>query len=277
MRVRMQDWPQVLRIVLAFGWSDFMRKYRGSVLGYLWSLAAPAVQFVVIFGIFRSVIGVTVDRYPLYLFLGMILWEHFALTTTACILVPRMKAPVFHMVNVPRIIFIFAAGWTHVLILLTRLLLFCVAAWWWGTLTWTGLLYIPLLLLQCSLLALGLGMMLSAYGLRFRDIEHLWTVVLQILYWLTPILYAPLRTGTLTQELLGSMAGSVAAADILALVVKLQPLSVVLFDARRALVFSPASFPSFLHVAGLTAVLACVFVAGSIAYVRRSKYFLQEY
>ena len=69
-------WTHSLRIVVEMGWSDFFLKYRGSVLGFLWSLAFPITRFLVILHIFRPFTK-GIEFYPLYLFLGIVVWEYF--------------------------------------------------------------------------------------------------------------------------------------------------------------------------------------------------------
>ena len=62
-------WKHALKVVLVMGWSDFVLKYRGSFLGYLWSLAGPLVKFLVILYVFGPFVSPEIPEYPLYLFL----------------------------------------------------------------------------------------------------------------------------------------------------------------------------------------------------------------
>jgi lipopolysaccharide transport system permease protein len=265
------------RIVVALGWSDFVLKYRGSVFGYLWSFAGPLVQFAVILGVFRPMIGTSIPYYPLYLFLGLILWEHFSLTTAACIAMPLQKIGMMQMIPLPRILFIFSVGWTHLVIVLTRLLVFFIFAWAYGVPLAFGWFSIPFLLLQSTLLSLGIGMLLGAYALQYRDVAHLWGIALQILFWLTPILYGAARTGPLTHELASFVQrGQPTFTGILHLLITFQPLSILIVDARR-LLLPGEGMPSILHLVAFTAVCAAVWAAGLSVFSKKSPYFLQQY
>src|SRR3990167_9362705 len=102
---------QMLRIVWIVGWSDFFLKYRGSVLGYVWSLLAPLAKFLVIYYVFRPFVRDTIPYYSLYLFLGIIVWEHFTVTTTHCMSVLHEKAAFVQKLPFPRILLIFIVGW----------------------------------------------------------------------------------------------------------------------------------------------------------------------
>jgi ABC-type polysaccharide/polyol phosphate export permease len=277
MPTRSLSWRQKLRIVLALGWSDFVLKYRGSVLGYFWSFAAPFVQFIVILTVFRPVVGNTIPHYALYLFLGLILWEFFLLTTSACIAVPLQKMALMQKVSLPRTIFIYSVGWTHLVIFLTRFVLFVLFALLSGVLPTVGWWALPLLLLQMTLLSLGVGMLLGAYALQYRDIAHLWGVTLQILFWLTPIVYDASRSGSLTQEFLHLIhASSFSLSSIIHTFITFQPLSIFIFDARRLLL--PGSIlPSPLHLLLFTLLCAVFYFCGLLVFRRQSRYFLQQY
>jgi ABC-type polysaccharide/polyol phosphate export permease len=265
------------RIVFAFGWSDFTLKYHESFLGYLWSLAGPVVQFIVILHVFRPFIGQDIPSYHLYLFLGLILWEHFSLTTSACIALPARKVPIMRKVNLPRILFVLSVGWTHVIILCSRLLIFFLFGLATGLpFEFVHLWYVPLLLLQTTALALGIGMIFGSNALRFPDIPHLWGVALSILFWLTPVTYPSLRTGSLLEEA-GRLVSAPALSEVLTSFIRLQPVSVLLYDARRALIFPSADSPPLLHIAAFTLLCLGIFAVGALMFWRRSRFFLQEF
>lgn len=257
---------QMARIVFAVGWADFSLKYRGSLLGYAWSLLGPLVQFVVILHVFRFVTGEGIPHYPLYLFLGIIVWEHFALSTAGCIAMLHEKMGMIEKVSFPRILLPLSVGWTHIVIFSTRFLIFVIFALLFGARPTVGYLLFPLVLLQMTLLALGCGMMLAAYALRYRDIGHLWSIALQILFWLTPVMYGHIPEASF------SPLAAISAF------IRLQPLSLVLRDARQMFLYLPdTGFPPAGHVLMVTAVSAAFFVFGALLFARRSRYFVQEY
>ncbi|MBI3331466.1 ABC transporter permease [Candidatus Peregrinibacteria bacterium] len=280
MTVSQSSFRQNLHTVLAFGWSDFVLKYRGSFFGYLWSLAAPLVRFLVIYYVFHPFVGREIAQYPLYLFLGIILWEHFTLTTTACMTMLHEKSSLIKKVPFPRILLVFVTGWTHLLIFLTHFAIFLAAAWAFGVPILPRLWYLPILLLQMSLLALGVGMILAAYCLKYRDIQHLWLIVSQLLFWLTPIMYPYRLEGPLWAVLLQTLKGSftptlVGFFDVF---VRFQPLSILIHDARRVFLYAGTlGIPSFTHMIAFTALCAIFFGLSALVFVRRSRFFLQEY
>ncbi len=280
MRKHALSWRQQARIVLALGWSDFVLKYRGSVLGYLWSFLAPLAQFIVILHVFRPFFSVDVRMYPLYLFLGIILWEFFSVTTSACMAMLFEKAAIIQKVSVPRPLLILAVGWTNLLVLLTRLSIFAVAAVAYRVQADASMLYLPLLLLQLLMLTLGVGMLLSSFSLRYRDIPHLWGILLQALFWLTPIAYSARLAGPVLAGL-ARVPGQLWPPDLGSLLdffIQFQPLSIFFSAARRSLLpFAAGVPPSVSHMAGLTLLCAAIFVAGYAVFRYRSRYFIQEF
>ncbi len=270
-----------LRVILAIGWSDFVLKYRGSVLGWLWSLIGPLVKFGVILVIFGPYVEGQIPYYRLYLFLGIIIWEHFAVTTGACISMLHEKASIIQRLPFPRVLLIFAVGWTNVIVFATHMLVFGIFCLSLG-ITWTvSAAYIAITIIEMTMLALGIGMLLSAYSLKYRDIPHLWGMLTQILFWLTPIMYppaqsgAPAFSGALT---LFTAAGKSSFGDVFRLFLDAQPLSVVMHDARRVLLY-PALWgvPTFTHTLGALTLTGVIFILGLAVFLRRQESFVQEY
>lgn len=266
-----------LHLILALGWADFKLKYRGTLLGYAWSLIPPLVKFLVILYVFTPFVGSAIRQYPLYLFLGLIIWEHFVLTTTSCISMLREKSSMIQKIAFPRLILVFAVGWTHLLIFASHLIIFFLFAFiLHASFAWTVLLLL-LIVCQMTLLALGLGMILSSYSLKFQDIRHLWDVLLQVLFWLTPITYpihvsAPLGAGAFLSASKGGFFPGMLHAFV-----ALQPVSVILFDARRILLYPQDGVPSILHIVVFSALYLVIFLIGARMFMRRSRYFIQEY
>lgn len=269
-----------VRIVLAMGWADFFLKYRGSFLGYLWSFAFPITRFIVILHIFRHFTG-GVDHYPLYLFLGIILWEYFSTTTQACMQMLQAKATIIKKVRIPRILLILSVGWMHIIILCTYILMYVIfAVASGGPLPFSFWYYTPLVMVQASLLALGVGMLLASFVLRYRDIQHMWGVMLQVIFWLTPIAYVYRPDATIIEDARRVLTASSFTSlwDILDVTIRFQPLSILLQDARRAMLYPDTlGVPSLTHVAWFTAACAAFFIFGLLVFQRRSRYFIEEY
>lgn len=269
-----------LRVIMAVGWSDFLLKYRGSVLGYFWSLIGPIAKFVVILYAIGPFVQSSIPHYAFYLFLGIIVWEYFVVTTNACMSMLEEKAGIIQKLVFPRILLIFMVGWTNMLVFLTHLLIFLFFLWVFGFSWGWNQLYIFLLLFQMTLIALGVGMMLCAYCLRYRDIHHIWGIVTQIFFWLTPITYAykadrPVGTAFLDFLHAPSIHGFTQFFDV---IVRFQPVSILVNDMHRVLLYpEEQGIPSAIHAAAFTLLCILIFLLGAWLYQKRAPYFIEEY
>ena len=171
--------------------TEFKLRFFGSVLGYFWQLMRPLLLFAVLYGVFVGILNTGGDQ-PMFgvaLLLGIVVFQFFADSTISSIrslinrenLVrkidfPRAAIPVscvlqaifnFGLNLIPVFIFLFAAGGS-------------VSVRW---------LELPLVLAMLIIFVTGLSLLLSALFVNFRDVEPIWEVVAQALFYGTPILY----------------------------------------------------------------------------------------
>lgn len=173
--------------------TDFKLKYQGSVLGYLWSLVKPLMLFTVLYFVFTRVfrVGDAIPYYPVYLLLGIVLWNFFVETTVSCLYAIVGKGDLIRKVYFPRAALIISNSATAFMTFLGNLVVVGVfMAVNQVPLTWKVAL-VPLVFVELYVLVLGVSLLLSALYVRFRDIAHIWEVFLQAFFYATPILYAP--------------------------------------------------------------------------------------
>ncbi len=171
-------------------------------------------------------------------------------------------------------------GWTNILIFFTHFLIFVCFAWFFQVPFGWSNFYLVFLMFQMSLLALGIGMFLSAYCLRFRDLNPLWAIVTQILFWLTPITYPYYSDAPLSAAFISFLQQplDLSLKGVFDFFVRFQPLSILIHDARRALLYPlTAGVPSVAHIFLFTLICLVVFGCGAVVFQRRSKFFIQEY
>ena len=166
-------------------------RFYGSVLGYAWSLARPFLLFGVIYLVFVKFarLGEGVPFYAVYILFAMVLFQFFGEVTGGCLGSLVAREGLLRKVQFPRIVIplsvaltaLFNLGMTLVAVLLFALASGVRPAWTW--------LQLPLIVALLLALALGLGLALSALYVRFRDIQPIWEVVTQALFYASPILY----------------------------------------------------------------------------------------
>ena len=183
---------QQLDILRELAWSDFRLKYHDSVLGYLWSMLSPLLMFAVFYVVFRRVLGVMVPGYMPYLAVGLVYWTFFQDCTCSGITSLAGKAGLLKAVRVSPLMVLTAAALSTVITLLVNTTLLVLGLGLAGRLSWRSpLALVPLLGLV--LLATGVSFLLALAYSRFRDVAVVWPVLLQALFWLTPVTYPVTR------------------------------------------------------------------------------------
>ena len=190
------------------------------------------------------------------------------------------KASIIQRLPFPRVLLIFAVGWTNIIVFLTHMIVLGFFCTWLG-LDWTWhATYLLVTVAEMTLLALGIGMMLSAYSLKYRDVPHLWGILTQILFWLTPIMYPPAQSGGPVSSGAVSLltTSNASLGGLLHFFIDAQPLSLVIHDARRTVLYPDLwGVPTFGHTAGTLLVCGAIFFIGLVIFRCRQDSFIQEY
>src|SRR5437764_525848 len=94
--------------------TDFKLRYQGSILGYLWSLLRPLALFVILYLVFTKIfrIGRSIPNYPVYLLLGIVVWNYFAEVTSASVTAIVGRGDLLRKVNFPRYVIVLAASFS---------------------------------------------------------------------------------------------------------------------------------------------------------------------
>ena len=172
--------------------TDFRLTYFGSVLGYLWSLMRPLMLFGVLYVVFSHVLrfGEEIRNYPVLLLLNIVLYTFFAEATGNAVRSIVTRESMVRKMQFPRIAIPLSTVLTALINLALNLLAVFVFVIAYGIdPDWSWLL-LPLLLVPLVILAAGVAMILSALYVTYRDVQPIWTVVLQLLFYGTPVFYA---------------------------------------------------------------------------------------
>jgi ABC-2 type transport system permease protein len=171
--------------------TEFKRTYFGTVLGYLWSLIRPLLLFAVLLFVFTKVlrIGSETPNYPVLLLLGIVLFSFFQEATQNSVTSVVAQEGVVRKTQFPRLVIPLSTVLTCAFNLCLNLIVVFVFILAWGVdPTWTWFLF-PVALALIFIFTGAVSMMLSVLYVRFRDIAIIWTVVSQVLFYGTPVLY----------------------------------------------------------------------------------------
>lgn len=171
--------------------TEFRRVYFGTVLGYVWSLVRPLMLFAVLLFVFTKVfkVGSDLPYYPVLLLTGIVLFTFFQEATQNSVTSVVAQEGVVRKTQFPRLVIPLAVALTAAFNLsLNLVVVFAFVLAWGVDPTWTWLL-LPIPLALIFVFAAAVSMALSVLYVRFRDVLIIWTVVAQVLFYATPILY----------------------------------------------------------------------------------------
>ena len=168
---------------------DFKKKYKRTVLGMGWSVISPLLTLLVMSLVFTQFFGRSTPHYTIYIFCGNVVFSYFNESTSQGMTSLLANAPIFTKVNVPKYLFLLSKNvQTLINFALTLVVLFIFCVFDHITFTWK---FIMLLYPICMLVLfnLGVGLILSAMYVFFRDIQYLWSVFTILLMYASAIFY----------------------------------------------------------------------------------------
>jgi ABC-2 type transport system permease protein len=182
-----RQYAHVVRVVAS---AEFKLKYSGSALGYVWSVVKPLGLFGMLYIVFGRFFKLQAfPHYPLYLLFGIVLWTYFTDTTLIAMTSLLARASLISKLWFPRVIVPLSVSTTTTMTLGVNLIavaVFVAANRITPRLTW---LLLPPLFLELFVVSLGVGLFLSALFVRLRDVGQVWELVLQLMFYASPIIY----------------------------------------------------------------------------------------
>jgi len=168
---------------------DIQLKYRNSILGLLWSMLNPLLMMIVLCIVFMELFRFEIPNFPVYVLIGRILYQFYSEATNFAMDSIHANAQLIQKVYVPKYFFPLSRVCSSLFTTLVALIPLIVLMVFSGiSFSWTQLLFfIPLiyLVLICS----GLGLLLASVNVFFRDLKHLYSIVLLVVMYMTPIFY----------------------------------------------------------------------------------------
>jgi ABC-2 type transport system permease protein len=226
------DPRRLLRLTWTLASTDFKLRFFGSALGYLWQLMRPLMLFGTLYLVFEVFLDFAGPErfYGVSLLLSIVLYNFFGEATGAAVKSILIREQLVRKIDFPRL----AVPLSTVLQALFNLCLnlipvfgFLIASGGRPRLSWLAL---PLFVFVLAVLGFALAMLLSSLYVRYRDIDPIWDVVLQVLFYSTPLLYT---VGTLREK---------AGDGVVELVLLINPFATIVQEAKH-LVIDP-SHPS---------------------------------
>lgn len=168
---------------------DFKAKYKRSILGVFWSFLNPLLTMIVQYIVFSNLFRFDIPYYPVYLLSGIIVFNYFSEACGMALTSIIGNATLITKVYVPKYIYPLTRILSSLVNLLISMIPLIIVTMLSGLHPTKAYLLIPFMLVCLAMFCLGLGMLLSAAMVFFRDIQFLWGVLTMIWMYLTPIFY----------------------------------------------------------------------------------------
>jgi ABC-2 type transport system permease protein len=247
--------------------TDFKLRYQGSALGYAWSLLRPLLLFLILYIVFVKFLrlGASIPHYPVYLLLGIVIWNFFLEMTSQSLGSIVGRESLIRSIRIPRWLIVVSASISALINFILNLI---VVAFFMAV-NHVGLsaeiILLPLIFLEVYIFSLGISLFLAALFVRLRDINYVWEVILQAGFYMTPILY-PL-------SLIPSLSLQKA--------ILLNPMAQTIQDARYVAITKQTTTAYTIFEGGwyklIPFIIVAVVLVGGMAYFRReSKYFAEN-
>jgi lipopolysaccharide transport system permease protein len=207
---------QYRELLYFFTWRDLKVRYKQTVIGVAWALFQPFITMVVFSIFFGKLAKMPSDGvpYPIFVYVGLLIWQFFsgALSDTSGCLISNQA--IITKVYFPRLILPISSVFTKLVdFFIASIILVGMMFYYHFTPHLVGLLVLPLLLLISFMAAIGGGLILASVNVKYRDVRYILPFFIQILMFVTPVIYPASIAGKYSWLLaINPMTGVIKAA-----------------------------------------------------------------
>lgn len=168
---------------------DLKVKYKGSILGFFWSLLNPLVMLFVYTLAFKYIIKVRVENFPLFFLCAFLPWSFHNISLSMSVSSIKDNASLVKKVYFPREILPLSIVFSNLIQFLLTFIILIPALLFFSIKMGFPLVAVPFIILFQTMFLIGLAYIVAALNVFFSDVKHLLEIFLQVWFWLTPIIY----------------------------------------------------------------------------------------
>ena len=186
---RVYDYRRILALLVR---RDLKVRYAGSTLGYLWSILDPLLMSLVYWFVFTVIFSrkVGFPPYILFLLIGQMIWAWFAGGVTGTVRALRSEAQMVRSSNVPRELWVLRVVVSKGVEFVFSIPVIAIFAVSYLKAPTVDSIYLPLAMILCFVLVLGIGMVLAPLTVLVRDVERIVPIVLRVMFYVSPVIYS---------------------------------------------------------------------------------------
>lgn len=253
--------------------TDFKVKYQQSFLGYFWSVLRPLFLFAILYSVFTIGlrVGGTIEHWPVALMAGIVIWQFFTDVTKSGLSIVVKQGGLLRKIKFPRYTIVISSAVTSFINLVINLSLVALFALFNGVPLLPTLPLVLLLIIEVFIFALGLGFLLGTINVKFRDISHIWDILLRGGFYASAIIFP-----------MSSISERGATGEYVAKLLMMNPVSQVIQDFRNLAINPEIVSLRVLTDGSLTlylipvAITLATFILGAWYFRRRSPYFAED-
>jgi len=246
-----------ISLIREFTLNNFKIKYKNSSVGYLWSVLTPLLMLITLYIVFSIIMKLDVPHYQLFLLIGIIFWNFLSEATTTSMNSLLEHGNIIKKMNFPNYVVVVSSCLSSFITLLLNLIIFFLFTIIFNVKLTAIAIILPFYLIELFILVLGISFFLSALYPKFRELSHIWSFLLLIGFWITPIIYS--ETMVPEKYLRYYM---------------LNPLARLINETRDILIYHYT--PMLKQVLITLTICLLIFVLGFLFFRKKSPYFAEE-
>ncbi|WP_241242985.1 ABC transporter permease [Paenibacillus whitsoniae] len=168
---------------------DLKLKYKGSIIGFMWSLVNPLIMLIIYTWVFKTIMKTNTPNFSIFLMAGLLPWNFFASTLTMSVGAFTNNASLLTKVKLPKYILVLSNVVFNFVIFLMMIVLILGAMKVFNVPYTLSLLYLPVALIAQLIFMISLSLILAISNVFFSDTSHLLEVFIMAWFWLTPVIY----------------------------------------------------------------------------------------
>ena len=242
-----------------FVWRDVKVRYKQAVIGVLWAILQPFVTMVIFTVFFGRLAKIPSDGipYPIFVYVGLLLWRYFSFGLTHASDSMVANANMIQKIYFPRLVLPISSSLIGIVdFFVASIILFGLMAYYHYTPNLMGILLLPVLLFTTFMASVGFGCFLAALNVKYRDVRFIVPFFIQILMYLTPVIYPVSMLGEKFRWLL-----------------MLNPMSGIIETARGTLL---GTKPVDWNLLSVSIIVSMILFAGGIIYFRKTERFFAD-
>lgn len=236
---------------------DLRTRYKGSLLGFLWTFLNPLLQLVVYTAVFSTIMKVNIKDYDIFLFVALIPWTFFTASLQGGATSVVYGKDLIKKIYFPRIVLPLATVGAAFMNMVFSMVIVFIALFASGIGLSVYALYLPLIMVLEFIFVLGLAILFAALDVYFRDLEHILGIVTMAWFYATPIVYS---VDMVPQKYLGLFY--------------LNPMTSIIGIYRDVLYYKQP--PTFHHVRIILFWSVLIILVGVFVFNKLQKRFVEE-